>query len=77
MVTTQKMNDSLQNSSVSIKSDYMLSFLLYVIEKDFHFSGNGVWNTQNEIKKMSTQDSSKALLMDTEELDHDPSTKLL
>lgn len=78
MVTTQKMIDSYQqNSTLSIKSDYKLSFVLYNLEKDFHFSGNGIWNSQEETITSSVPNSSKILIMDTEELDHDPCIKLL
>ncbi|VVC45080.1 Hypothetical protein CINCED_3A022223 [Cinara cedri] len=63
----------LRNSSGSIKSEYILSLALYNLERYYHFSGNGVWNTSEQDMNISISDSSN----DTEELDHKPSTKLL
>jgi len=63
----------LQNVSGSIKSEFLLPLVLYNLEKDYHFSGDGVWNTNEQTEKMPLSDSSK---IDTEELDHEPSTLL-
>lgn len=67
----------LRNVSGSIKSEYLLPLVLYNLEKDYHFSGDGVWNTNEKTKKIRFSDSPKATFEDTEELDHEPSTKLL
>lgn len=67
----------LRNSSGLIKREYILPLVLYNLEKNYHFSGNGVWSSSDEINKNSTPDSSKSTLEDTEELDHEPSMKLL
>lgn len=75
MVTTYNMKNVsyLRNSSGSIKSEFILSLVLYNLEKDFHFSGNGVWVTEQKNDKI-TVDPSKEFFKDTEELDHIPST---
>lgn len=67
----------LRDASGSIKSEHVLSLLLYNLEKDYHFSGDGVWNSNKQIKKMSTSDLSGSDFEDTEELDHKPSVKLM
>lgn len=67
----------LRDASGSIKSEHVLSLLLYNLEKDYHFSGDGVWNSNKQIKKMSTSDLSGSDFEDTEELDHEPSVKLM
>lgn len=67
----------LRNVSGSIKSKYLLPLVLYNLEKDYHFSGDGVWNTNEPTKKMPLSNSPKVTFEDTEELDHEPSTKLL
>ncbi|XP_026821443.1 transcription termination factor 5, mitochondrial isoform X2 [Rhopalosiphum maidis] len=79
LISTEKMKNVsyLRNVSGSIKSEYLLPLVLYNLEKDYHFSGDGVWNTNEKIKKIPLSDSPKATFDDTEELDHDPSNKLL
>lgn len=67
----------LRDVSGSIKSEYLLPLVLYNLEKDYHFSGDGVWNTNEQTKKIPLSDSPKVTLEDTEELDHEPSTQLL
>lgn len=67
----------LRDTSGAIKPEYMLSLLLYNLEKDHHFSGGGVWNTNEMTDKIITPNSLKATSEDTEELDHEPSTKLM
>lgn len=66
----------LRNSSGSIKPEYVLSLVLYNLEKDHHFSGAGVWEMSLKNKEMIKTDSTKTIFEDTEELDHDPTTKL-
>lgn len=67
----------LRDASGSIKSEHVLSLLLYNLEKNYHFSGDGVWNSNKQIKKMLTSDLSRSEFDDTEELDHEPSVKLM
>ncbi|XP_022183216.1 transcription termination factor 5, mitochondrial isoform X1 [Myzus persicae] len=79
LVSTQNMKNVsyLRDVSGSIKSEYLLPLVLYNLEKDYHFSGDGVWNTNEQTKKIPLSDSPKVTLEDTEELDHEPSTQLL
>lgn len=67
----------LQNDCGSIKSEHLLSLVLYNLEKDHHFSGDGVWNTNEQRKKMAVSGFTKVTSEETEELDHEPSAKLL
>lgn len=69
----------LRDASGLIKSEHVLSLLLYNLEKDYHFSGDGVWNSNKQIKKMSTLNLSRCEFddTDTEELDHEPSVKFM
>lgn len=62
----------LRNSSGLIKSEFILPLVLYNLEKKYHFSGNGVWSTDEKHHKVLTHGP----LKDTEELDHMPSTML-
>lgn len=66
----------LQNPSGSIKPEYVLPLVLYNLEKNHHFSGDGVWETNLQNKKITETDSTKNTFEDTEELDHEPSSKL-
>ncbi|XP_025192303.1 transcription termination factor 5, mitochondrial [Melanaphis sacchari] len=79
LVSTEQMKNVsyLRNASGSIKSEYLLPLVLYNLEKDYHFSGDGVWSTNEKTEKMQLSDTPKATFEDTEELDHEPSTKLL
>ncbi|XP_016660868.1 transcription termination factor 5, mitochondrial isoform X2 [Acyrthosiphon pisum] len=79
LVSTQNMKNVsyLRNLSGSINSKYLLPLVLYNLEKDYHFSGDGVWNTNEQTKKIPLSNSPKVTFEDTEELDHEPSTKLL
>lgn len=79
LVSTQNMKNVsyLRNLCGSIKSKYLLPLVLYNLEKDYHFSGDGVWNTNEQTKKIPSSNSPKVTFEDTEELDHEPSTKLL
>ncbi|CAI6377570.1 unnamed protein product [Macrosiphum euphorbiae] len=79
LVSTQNMKNVsyLRNLCGSIKSKYLLPLVLYNLEKDYHFSGDGVWNTNEQTKKNPSSNSPKVTFEDTEELDHEPSTKLL
>lgn len=67
----------LRDASGSIKSEHVLSLLLYNLEKNYHFSGDGVWKSNKQIKTMSTSNLSRNEFEDTEELDHEPSVKLM
>lgn len=67
----------LRDSSGSIKPEHLLSLVLYNLEKNHHFSGDGVWSSNPHIKKLSSPNSSKDMYEDTEELDHEPLTKLM
>lgn len=79
LITTQNMENVsyLRDSSGSIKSEYLLSLVLYNLEKNHHFSGDGVWSSIDKAKKHLTADLSKDTFEDIEELDHEPSTKLM
>lgn len=67
----------LRNSSGLIKSEFILPLVLYELEKIYHFSGDGVWNTTEQNNQIALSDSLQETFDDTEELDHEPSSKLL
>lgn len=79
LIMTQNMENVsyLRDSSGSIKPEYLLSLVLYNLEKKHHFSGDGVWSSNYKAKKLLTPDLSKDMFEDIEELDHEPSTKLM
>lgn len=66
----------LRNLNGSIKPEFILPLVLYYLEKDYHFSGDGVWNTDQQTNETSELNSSSDCFEETEELDHEPSTKL-
>lgn len=65
----------LRDLSGTIKPTYILSLILYNLEKDCHFNGDGVWYN-DESNNMLLSDSSNVPTEDTEELDHEPSNRL-
>lgn len=79
MDITQNMNSVsyLRDLSGSIKSEYILPLVLYNIEKNYHFNGNGVWNSNEVNKIMLLSDSSSISIEDREELNHNPLSKLI
>lgn len=66
----------LRDSSGSIKPEYLLPLTLYILEKQYHFSGNGVWNTSEKDKDVSISKSPMDVFEDKEDLDHKPSANL-
>lgn len=79
LVISQNMEDVsyLRDSAGLIKSEYILPLVLYNLEKKFHFSGNGVWSSNEENKMLTSSESHKSKLEDTEELDHEPATRYM
>lgn len=76
---TQNMDNVsyLRDFSGSIKSEYILPLVLYNIEKNYHFNGNGVWHVNKIDKTMLLSDSSNIPIEDREELNHNPLLKYL
>lgn len=79
MDITQNMNNVpyLRDLSGSIKSEYILPLVLYNIEKNYHFNGNGVWIIDKIDKTMLLSDSSNIPIEDTEDLNHNPLSKYI
>lgn len=75
MQDIQEMKDIcfLRNSAGTIKTEFVLPLVLYNLEMEHHFSGDGVWNTNEKNKQLSSSASSKHASRDNEELDHVPS----
>lgn len=67
----------LKNLNGSIKTEFVLPLTLYYLEKNHHFSGDGVWNTDQQNNKTSELNSSINSFEETEELDHEPTIKLI
>jgi hypothetical protein len=79
LVAIQEMNnvDYLRDLNGSIKPEFVLSLVLYHLEKNYHFSGNGVWNTDQQNNTTLKLNASKNIFEETEELDHEPLVKLI
>lgn len=78
LVAIQDMNNVnyLRDLNGSIKPEFVLPLVLYHMEKNYHFSGDGVWNTDLQNNKDLELNTSKNCFEETEELDHEPSIKL-
>lgn len=79
MVISQNMEEVsyLRDSAGLIKPEFILPLVLYNLEKNYHFSGNGVWNSYEGKKMLASSESPKNKLEDTEELDHEPATRYM
>ncbi|XP_050530026.1 transcription termination factor 5, mitochondrial-like isoform X2 [Daktulosphaira vitifoliae] len=62
----------LRDSRGLIKSEFLLPLILYSLEINHHFSGDGVWSTANKDKQLNSSASLKHSYGDNEELDHVP-----
>lgn len=49
--TFKEMRSKLCQTEVTLQKNQELNLCLYLIEKKYHFSGNGIWsNNQNNVK---------------------------